>query len=146
MERAIQQAQEMDLLHDEEGNRFPITVHRGAGAYICGEETALLESLEDRRGEPRLRPPYPVEVGYLGRPTVVNNVETLATAAAVMRMGASAYLSLGNPNCPGTRLCTILGHVNTPGLVEIPHGLTLRQIIEHFGGGPPFRIPNSTSH
>jgi len=114
---------------------FHIHVHRGAGAYICGEESALLESLEGRRGEPRMRPPYPVTSGYRGQPTVVNNVESLAMIPHIVRHGADWYRHLGKPNSPGTKLYTLLGHVNQPGLFEAPIGLTLREIIEKFGGG-----------
>ncbi len=114
---------------------FPIHVHEGAGAYICGEETALLESLEGKRGEPRVRPPYPTERGYRGQPTVVSNVETLAIVPKIIARGADWYCSLGNPDTPGTKLYTLLGEVNRRGLFEGPLGLTLRQIIDIFGEG-----------
>jgi NADH:ubiquinone oxidoreductase subunit F (NADH-binding) len=114
---------------------FHIHVHRGAGAYICGEETALLESLEGKRGEPRMRPPYPVTSGYRGGPTVVNNVESFAMVPHIVLNGADWYRNLGKPNNPGTKIYTLLGHVNHPGLFEAPIGLTLREVIENFGGG-----------
>ncbi len=144
--RAIEQATEAGLLGDNilgSGFNFHIHLHRGAGAYICGEETALLESLEGRRGEPRARPPYPTVNGYRGQPTVVNNVETLAAVPAVLRNGADEYLRLGNAASPGTKLYTLLGHVRQPGLFEGPFGLTLRQIIDRFGGG---MAPGSEFH
>jgi NADH:ubiquinone oxidoreductase subunit F (NADH-binding) len=114
---------------------FDVGLHRGAGAYICGEETALLESLEGRRGEPRSRPPFPTTNGYHGKPTVVNNVETLRAVAAVFEHGAARYSAIGSTEHPGTKLYTVLGAVRQPCLFEAPFGLTLRQIIDHFGGG-----------
>jgi NADH:ubiquinone oxidoreductase subunit F (NADH-binding)/NADH:ubiquinone oxidoreductase subunit E len=112
-----------------------LRVHRGAGAYICGEETALLESLEGRRGEPRVRPPYPSTHGYRGCPTVINNVETFAAVPGIIRHGPAWYRSLGDPATPGTKLYTLLGHVRRPGVFEAPYGLTLRRVIDEFGGG-----------
>jgi NADH:ubiquinone oxidoreductase subunit F (NADH-binding)/NADH:ubiquinone oxidoreductase subunit E len=114
---------------------FAVHVHQGAGAYICGEETALLESLEGKRGEPRVRPPFPTEQGYRGHPTAVSNVETLASVPKIIVRGAEWYCGLGNPAAPGTKLYTLLGEINRPGLFEAPLRLTLRQIIEAFGGG-----------
>jgi NADH:ubiquinone oxidoreductase subunit F (NADH-binding) len=122
---------------------FRLRLHRGAGAYICGEETALLESLQGKRGEPRVRPPYPTTSGYWGAPTVVNNVETLAVIPALVTHGAAWYRAIGHPATPGTKLYTVLGHINRPGLFEAPYGLTLRQIIEQFGDG---MRPGSTFH
>lgn len=138
LEHAIRQATERGWLGERIAGTdfsFHLHVHRGAGAYICGEESALLESLEGRRGEPRVRPPYPAQVGYRGLPTLVNNVETLAACAAIMTNGADVYRSLGRADCPGTRLVTVLGHVKQPGLIEVPTGLTLREFIDTFGGG-----------
>jgi NADH:ubiquinone oxidoreductase subunit F (NADH-binding)/NADH:ubiquinone oxidoreductase subunit E len=138
LERAIAQAEERGWLgaHIQGGDfSFKIHVHRGAGAYICGEETALLESLEGKRGEPRIRPPYPATRGYRGQPTIVNNVETLCCVAPIVLRGAEWYRSLGTANSPGTKLFTVTGHVNRPGVFEAPFGVTLRQIVEHFGGG-----------
>jgi NADH-quinone oxidoreductase subunit F len=114
---------------------FHVHVHQGAGAYICGEETALLESLEGNRGEPRVRPPFPADHGFRGQPTVVSNVETLANVPRILAHGADWYCALGNPEKPGTKLYTLLGEVNRPGLFEAPMGLTLRQIIDMFGEG-----------
>jgi NADP-reducing hydrogenase subunit HndC len=146
LERAIQQAEAHGRFEHIGEGHFTIHVHRGAGAYICGEETALLESLEGRRGEPRLRPPYPTTHGYLGQPTLVNNVETYSAVPAIVQNGAAWYRNIGTsvgtrhgaslPNTtPGTKLYTLLGHVHHPGLFEAPFGLTLRRIIEDFGGG-----------
>jgi NADH:ubiquinone oxidoreductase subunit F (NADH-binding)/NADH:ubiquinone oxidoreductase subunit E len=114
---------------------FPVHIHQGAGAYICGEETALLESLEGKRGEPRVRPPFPANQGFRGQPTVISNVETLANVPKIIARGVDWYRSLGNPKTPGTKLYTLLGEVNRPGLFEAPLGLTLRQIIDTFGSG-----------
>jgi NADH:ubiquinone oxidoreductase subunit F (NADH-binding)/NADH:ubiquinone oxidoreductase subunit E len=114
---------------------FDVHVHRGAGAYICGEETALLESLEGKRGEPRLRPPFPTTSGYRGQPTAISNVETFAAVPQILARGAAWYRSIGNPQTPGTKLYTVLGDVDRPGLFEAPYGITLRQIIDVFGGG-----------
>jgi NADH:ubiquinone oxidoreductase subunit F (NADH-binding) len=134
LERAIAQAEAAGVLRGG-GFAFHLHVHRGAGADICGEETALLESLEGRRGEPRLRPPYPPSAGYQGRPTLVSNVETLAAVPALIAHGAAWYRALSAAPPPGTKLYTLLGHVRHPGLVEAPFGLTLRRLIEDFGGG-----------
>jgi len=138
LERAIAQAETAGYLGERiGGSEFALRlhVHRGAGAYICGEETALLESLEGRRGEPRPRPPYPTAHGYLGQPTVVNNVETLCHVPAIVRQGPHWYRSLGTATSPGTKLFTVLGHVQQPGCFEAPFGITLREAIERFGGG-----------
>jgi NADH-quinone oxidoreductase subunit F len=135
---AIDHATDFGLLGSRIGGTefsFPVHVHQGAGAYICGEETALLESLEGKRGEPRARPPYPTERGYRNQPTVVSNVETLAIVPKILARGADWYCSIGNPNTPGTKLYTLLGEVNRRGLFEGPLGLTLRQIIDVFGEG-----------
>jgi NADH-quinone oxidoreductase subunit F len=114
---------------------FTIRVHRGAGVYICGEETALLESLEGRRGEPRIRPPYPTSHGLFGKPTVVNNVETFCKVPAILARGPAWYRSMGTASSPGTKLFTITGNVKRPGVFEVPFGITLRQVIEQFAGG-----------
>jgi NADH:ubiquinone oxidoreductase subunit F (NADH-binding)/NADH:ubiquinone oxidoreductase subunit E len=135
---AIDEAEDCGLLGSRIGGSafsFHVHVHQGAGAYICGEETALLESLEGKRGEPRVRPPFPTTSGYRGRPTVVSNVETLAIVPKILARGADWYRSLGDPNTPGTKLYTLLGDVNRRGLFEGPLGLTLRQIIDTFGEG-----------
>ena len=138
LENAINQAVNAGYLGEHilgSSFSFYIHVHRGAGAYICGEETALLESLEGKRGEPRMRPPYPVTSGYRGQPTVVNNVESLVMVPHIVLNGVDWYRNLGKPNSPGTKIYTLLGHVNHPGLFEAPIGLTLREVIEDFGGG-----------
>ena len=140
LERAIAQAEERGWLGEHirgSACNFKIHVHAGAGAYICGEETALLESLEGKRGEPRVRPPYPTTHGYLGKPTVVNNVETFCTAPAIVLRGPDWYRSMGTAKSPGVKLFTVFGHVKRPGVFEAPYGITLREIIERFGGGMP---------
>jgi NADH:ubiquinone oxidoreductase subunit F (NADH-binding)/NADH:ubiquinone oxidoreductase subunit E len=146
LETAIHQAEASGWLGDHiQGTDFcfQVHVHRGAGAYICGEETALLESLEGRRGEPRIRPPFPAAAGYHGQPTVVNNVETFASLPGIVANGFAWYRSIGSPETPGTKMYTLLGHVNRPGLFEAPYGLTLRQVIEEYGDG---LLPGSEFH
>jgi NADH:ubiquinone oxidoreductase subunit F (NADH-binding) len=138
LERAINQAEAEGWLGDNikgSGFDFHIHVHRGAGAYICGEETGLIESLEGKRGEPRTRPPYPPTAGFHNLPTLVNNVESYAAVPSIMVNGSDWYRSLSSAATPGTKLYMILGHVNRTGLFEAPFGLTLRQIIDQFGGG-----------
>ena len=110
-------------------------MHGGAGAYICGEETALIESIEGKRGEPRPRPPYPTTNGLWDKPTLVNNVETLANVPAILRNGADWFRSFGTPSSPGTKVYTILGNVNNTGLVEVPMGITLREVISIYAKG-----------
>jgi NADP-reducing hydrogenase subunit HndC len=126
------------------GFDFEVHVHSGAGAYICGEETALLESLQGLRGEPRSRPPYPVTRGLWGQPTAVINVETLVNLPPILRRGAAWYRTLGTPNCPGTKLFMLMGNVNVTGLIEAPLGITLRQVIDTYAGGmrsgAPFKL------
>ncbi len=138
LERALQQAEAKNWLGEKiRGTEFSfkIHVHRGAGAYICGEETALLESLEGKRGEPRIRPPFPATQGYHDLPTIVNNVETFSAVPTIMLNGAPWYRSISKAATPGTKLYMLLGHVTRPGLFEAPFGLALRQIIDDFGGG-----------
>jgi NADH:ubiquinone oxidoreductase subunit F (NADH-binding)/NADH:ubiquinone oxidoreductase subunit E len=138
LEEAVHQARERNFLGNKICGKdfsFDLHVHRGAGAYICGEETALLESLEGRRGEPRLRPPYPTTSGYRSKPTVVNNVETLSNVPAIFRNGAEWYQNLSEGSYAGTKLYAVFGHIKRPGVFEAPFGLTLRQIIDDFGGG-----------
>ncbi len=138
LERAIHQAEEYGLLGEDimgSGFGFRIHVHAGAGAYVCGEETALLESLEGKRGIPRIRPPYPTTVGYRNKPTLVNNVETLANVPWIIQNGASWFRSMGTQRSPGTKVYTILGDINVTGLVETPMGTTMREIIEVYAGG-----------
>src|ERR1700694_4732805 len=117
------------------GFDFDIVTHTGAGAYECGEESALMESLEGKRGYPRIRPPFPAVVGLYGSPTVINNVETLSSAPEILRRGGEWYAGLGSPKNGGTRLFCISGHVNKPGIYELPMGFPLRQMIEDVAGG-----------
>jgi NADH-quinone oxidoreductase subunit F len=120
--------------------RLDVAVHRGAGAYICGEETALLESIEGRRGEPRLKPPFPALVGLFQAPTVINNVETVACVPLIIRHGADWFVKQGLPRDGGTRVFTVSGAVVRPGLYELPLGTTLRELIfVHAGGLRPGR-------
>lgn len=138
LERAIKQAEALGWLGDNiqgSGFSFHIHVHQGAGAYICGEETALIESLEGKRGEPRLRPPYPPTFGFRGCPTAVNNIESFTAVPHIMKNSSDWWKSLSTYSVPGTKLYMILGHVKQPGLFEAPFGLTLRQIIDDYGGG-----------
>lgn len=138
LENAIEQAGREGYLGDNvlgKGIAFHLYVHQGAGAYICGEETALIESLEGRRGQPRIKPPFPVNEGFLSKPTVVNNVETLANVPYIIEVGAEAYSKIGSPDCPGPKLYSVSGHVKMPGVYELPMGTTLREIIyTHCGG------------
>ena len=115
-------------------SRPSFELRRGAGAYICGEETALLNSIEGKRGEPRSKPPFPVHHGLFGRPTVINNVETLACVPLILTEGADAFRALGTPDSPGTKLFSVSGHVGRPGVYEVPSGATLRQLIDLAGG------------
>ena len=138
LERAIAQAEEKHWLGENihgAAFSFHIQVHRGAGAYICGEETALIESLEGKRGEPRLRPPFPPSYGFQGFPTAVNNLESFAAVRNIIKNGSAWWKSLGSNSVPGTKLYIVLGKVKNPGLFEAPFGLTLRQVINDFGGG-----------
>src|SRR5438067_5919759 len=114
-----------------------IVLHRGAGAYICGEETALLESLEGKRGQPRTKPPFPAIAGLYASPTVVNNVETIATVPQILAMGGAEYAKLGVPNSRGTRVVSLSGHVVRPGNYEIENGTSMRELIYGIGGGVP---------
>ncbi|MFT6558523.1 NADH-quinone oxidoreductase subunit NuoF [Sneathiella sp.] len=117
------------------GYDFDIYVHRGAGAYICGEETALIESLEGNKGQPRLKPPFPANVGAWGCPSTVNNVESIAVGPEILRRGADWFAGLGRPNNTGTKLFCISGHVNNPCNVEEEMGIPLRELIEKHAGG-----------
>jgi NADH-quinone oxidoreductase subunit F len=114
---------------------FEIYMHHGAGAYICGEETALLESLEGKKGQPRLKPPFPANVGLWGAPTTVNNVESIAVVPDILRRGATWFAALGRPNNTGTKLFCISGHVNEPCNVEEEMGIPLRELIDKHAGG-----------
>jgi len=117
------------------GFDLDVVIHRGAGAYICGEETALLTSLEGGKGFPRLKPPFPAISGLFQCPTIVNNVETLACVPYILREGAERFAGLGTPKQGGTRLFSVSGHVNRPGLYEAPVGVTLRELIDNHAGG-----------
>src|SRR3989440_780604 len=129
----------LEELHTRPDLRGEVTivVHRGAGAYICGEETALLESLEGKRGQPRTKPPFPAIQGLYASPTVVNNVETIATIPPIIEMGGAEYAKLGVPDSRGTRLVSISGHVANGGNYEIENGVSLRDLIYDIGGGVP---------
>ncbi|MCX7048396.1 MAG: SLBB domain-containing protein [Candidatus Sumerlaeota bacterium] len=116
------------------GFDFDITIRLGAGAYICGEETALIESLEGQRGEPRNRPPYPVNTGYKDRPTIVNNVETLAWAACILAKGGAWFHALGTDKSKGLKLFSISGDCQRPGVYEFPMGITIAQLMKEVGG------------
>jgi NADH-quinone oxidoreductase subunit F len=124
------------VLGNEAGFTFDIELRRGAGAYICGEETALFESIEGKRGEPRNKPPFPVEVGLFGKPTVVNNVETLVNIPLILRMGGEEYARIGTEGSTGPKLFCLSGHVARPGTYEIDFGATLGDLIELAGGVP----------
>ncbi len=117
------------------GFDLDVWVHRGAGAYICGEETALLESIEGKRGFPRLKPPFPAVVGLFGKPTVINNVETLACVPHIITRGAAWFAGIGRAKNTGPKLFGVSGHVNRPGVYELPLGVTFREIIEEHAGG-----------
>ncbi|HVR05122.1 MAG TPA: NADH-quinone oxidoreductase subunit NuoF [Solirubrobacteraceae bacterium] len=119
------------------GHSLSLVVHRGAGAYICGEETGLLDSLEGKRGNPRLKPPFPANQGLYQGPTLINNVETLSTVPAIMRMGGAQYAELGVQTSTGTKLVSVSGHVQKPGNYEIELGVPSRDIIYGLAGGPP---------
>lgn len=119
------------------GLDFEISLFVGAGAYVCGEETALLDSLEGKRGEPRVKPPFPGVAGLWGRPTLVNNVETLANLPHILVNGPQWFKSLGTASFPGTKLFTLSGNVNTPGVYEFPVGISMRKLFEEVGGGCP---------
>ena len=129
---ALEEARRANLLGE-----VRLVIHRGAGAYICGEETALLESLEGKRAQPRSRPPFPAVKGAWGRPTLLNNVETLATVPAIINMGGAEYAKLGTEKSPGTRLLTVSGNVKRPGVYEVELGATFRHVIMDLAGGPP---------
>jgi NADH-quinone oxidoreductase subunit F len=136
--RAVREAYAAGLLGKNilgSGFDLDVTVHPGAGAYICGEESALLESLEGKRGYPRLKPPFPAVIGLYGGPTVINNLETIATLPAIVRLGAATYAAYGTERSKGTRVYCLSGHVNRPGNYELPLGTPLRTLIEDFGGG-----------
>ncbi len=137
LQAAIDEAYEAKLIgkNNRMGWDFNLYVHHGAGAYICGEETALLESLEGKKGQPRLKPPFPANVGLYGAPTTVNNVESIAVVPDILRRRASWFSTLGRPNNTGTKLFCISGHVNNPCNVEEEMGVPLRELIDRHAGG-----------
>ena len=138
LQEAIDEAYSKNLIGKNACNSgwdLDIYIHYGAGAYICGEETALLESLEGNRGQPRLKPPFPALVGLYGCPTIVNNVETIAVVPTILRRGAKWFASMGRPKNTGTKIFCISGNVNTPCNVEEEMGIPLKELIEKHGGG-----------
>lgn len=141
MHLAVDQAYDRGLLGDnilESEFCLNMEIRRGAGGYVCGEETTLLDTIEGYRREPRLRPPYPTEAGLFAKPTVINNPETLASVPYILANGAKAFSEIGNNGDSGTKLISLSGSVNRPGVVEVPMGTTLRQIVDGIGGGAPF--------
>jgi NADH-quinone oxidoreductase subunit F len=138
VQTAIDQAYEKGFLGSNIHNLlfdFNLSVHSGAGAYICGEDTALIESLEGKRAYPRLKPPFSFHSGAWQKPTIVNNVETLANIPLILKLGPGEYTQIGTSECPGTKLFSVSGSVNKPGLYELPMGTYLRDIIYFYGGG-----------
>ena len=134
---AVREAYAAGLLgKDISGSGFnlEVVVHAGAGAYICGEETALLDSLEGRRGQPRLKPPFPAVAGLYASPTVVNNVETIANIPSIINGGVDWFRQFGTEKSPGFKLFAVSGHVNRPGIYEAPLGITMRELLDHAGG------------
>jgi NADH:ubiquinone oxidoreductase subunit F (NADH-binding) len=135
---AIKQAREYGLLGKDifgTGFNFDIDLKYGAGAFVCGEETALIHSMEGERGEPSLKPPFPAESGYMGKPTNVNNVETLANVPVIILKGADWFSSIGTESSKGTKVFALAGKINNVGLIEVPMGTTLREVVFEIGGG-----------
>jgi NADH-quinone oxidoreductase subunit F len=140
LERAVAEAKEAGYLGERELNsehNLILWVHRGAGAYICGEETALLDALEGKRGNPRLKPPFPANQGLYQGPTLINNVETLSNVPHIIAMGAADYVKLGVPNSTGTKVVSVSGNVQRPGNYEVELGISSRELICGLAGGPP---------
>jgi NADH-quinone oxidoreductase subunit F len=137
LQAAVDQAYEARLIGKDNVHGFPfdLVVHHGAGAYICGEETALLESLEGKKGQPRLKPPFPANVGLYGCPSTVNNVESIAVVPDILRRGAAWFAGIGRPNNTGTKLFCISGHVQKPCTVEEAMGIPLRELVDTHAGG-----------
>jgi len=136
-EAALAEARQAGLLGENlMGSDIAFELHsqRGAGAYICGEETALLESLEGKKGQPRFKPPFPAQVGAFGKPTTINNTETLASIPPILRNGAEWFSSIGVENSGGTKIYSVSGHVNRPGNYEVPMGMSFRDLLEMAGG------------
>lgn len=135
---AISQAENYGLLGKDilgSGFDFDIEIRYGAGAFVCGEETALIHSMEGKRGEPTLKPPFPAQSGYKGKPTNVNNVETLANVPVILQRGADWFASIGTEKSKGTKVFALAGKINNVGLIEVPMGTTLREVIYEIGGG-----------
>jgi NADH-quinone oxidoreductase subunit F len=153
LERAVAAAYQRGFLGKNifgSGYDLDIHVHRGAGAYICGEETALMESLEGKIGQPRLRPPFPAVAGLYGKPTIINNVETLVNVPMIVSKGVSWFRSFGTERSPGTKVFSISGHVNKPGNYELSMGAPLRDLIDEYAGGmragpPKIIVPGGAS-
>ena len=140
IQQAIEEAYEHGYLGKNillSGFDLDMKLYIGAGAYICGEETGLLESIEGKKGEPRPKPPFPAQIGLFGCPTIVNNVETLACVPHIINNGADWFASIGTPRNTGTKIFGLSGHVNKPGLYELPLGINLLELIEEYGGGIP---------
>jgi NADH-quinone oxidoreductase subunit F len=138
LQRAIDEAYEAGYLGETVGGhdfRLDVTVHRGAGAYVCGEETALLESIEGKKGQPRSKPPFPAVVGLYDCPTIINNVQTIASLPFIIQEGADAYKAHGTEKSCGTHLFGISGHVEKPGMYELPLGLPLMEVLDKVAGG-----------
>ncbi|HAH85975.1 MAG TPA: NADH-quinone oxidoreductase subunit F, partial [Armatimonadetes bacterium] len=136
--KAVQDAQSLGILGENifgTGHSLTCHVMEGAGAFVCGEETALIASMEGKRGMPLPKPPFPAQSGFCGKPTVINNVETLASIPIIMQMGAAAFRKLGTEASPGTKTFALTGHVANTGLIEVPFGTTLREIVNNIGGG-----------
>ena len=136
--RAVAEAEAVGICGESMLDRsFPchVSIRRGAGGFVLGEETALLESIEGRRAQPRTRPPFPVEVGLYGKPTVINNVETLSAISAIVRNGGPWFAGLGTAKAPGTKVFGLSGPIRRPGVVEVRNGVTLRDLLERLGGG-----------
>ena len=136
-EAAVEEARAAGLLGKDIGGSgidFDIHVHRGAGAYICGEETALIESIEGKKGQPRFKPPFPAGYGLYGKPTTINNTESLASVPVILEQGGEWFLNLGKPNNGGVKLFSVSGHVNKPGNFEIPMGTPFAELLEMAGG------------
>ncbi len=138
MRQAIEVAQKNGLLGENlfgSGCNFAVRIMEGAGAFVCGEETALIASIEGKRGMPMPKPPFPAQSGLYGKPTVINNVETLASVPYILREGTANYRAVGTEKSPGTKTFALTGHVANTGLIEVPFGTTLREIVYHIGGG-----------
>jgi NADH:ubiquinone oxidoreductase subunit F (NADH-binding)/Pyruvate/2-oxoacid:ferredoxin oxidoreductase delta subunit len=141
LEKALQIAYKYNLLGKNilgiDGFNFELSIRKGAGAFVCGEETALINSVEGKRGSPRPRPPFPAQKGLYGRPTVINNVGTWGNVSTILKMGLENYTKIGTEKTKGTKEICLTGNIKRPGVIEIPFGITLREIIYDIGGGTP---------